>query len=140
MIDRQTAETAMNHWRAAKRPELSAAARLEQMLIAFQLVMTEVITDNDTVQRFWESTNLLALMIAAADDEPIDDGGTVRKDSMAEYQALHLSFRKWINTPVTANLPTGTIENGVPVTIPVTLTKTPAQLIMQPPVKVSTQP
>lgn len=38
MIDRQTAETAMNYWRAAKRTELSPAARLEQMLIAFQLV------------------------------------------------------------------------------------------------------
>jgi len=136
MIDRQTAETAMNYWRAAKRTELSPAARLEQMLIAFQLVMTEVITDNDTVQRFWESTGLLPLMLAAADDEPIDEGGTVRKDSMAEYQALHLSFRKWINTPVTANMPTGAFEeDGItPIMAPVTLTKTPAQLIMQPPV------
>ena len=77
-------------------------------------------------------------MLAAANAEAIDDGGTVRKDSMIEYQALHLSFRKWLATPVSAELPTGQFtEDGTPIRVPVTLEKTPAQLIMQPPARVT---
>lgn len=136
MIDRNVAEQINDHWRAAKDTGRTAGARLEDMLAAFQLMMGEVITDHDAVQRFWESTNLLALVLAAANDQPIDAGATVRKDSLIEYQALHLSFRNWLNTPVTAEMPTGVMDNvGQMIRVPVTLQKTPSQLILNPPVK-----
>ena len=137
MIDRNLAETIASYWREAKNPTLTPGARLERMLMAFQLLMAEVIADNDNVQRFWESTNLLAAILTTANDAAIDSGSTVRRDSLIEYQALHLSFRTWLATAVTAEMPTGQFDaNGVPIRVLVTLTKTPAQLIMQPPVKV----
>lgn len=136
MIDRNMAEQINEYWRKAKDTTRSTGARLEDMLSAFQLLMGEVITDHDAVQRFWESTNLLALTLAAANDQPIDAGASVRKDSLLEYQALHLSFRAWLNLPVTAEMPTGQFDNtGQMIRVPVTLQKTPSQLLLNPPVK-----
>jgi hypothetical protein len=100
-------------------------------------MMGEVITDHDAVQRFWESTNLLALILTTPNDQAIDSGATVRRDSLIEYQALHLSFRYWLNSPVVAEMPTGQFDNlGQPIRTTVTLQKTPSQLIMNPPIKV----
>ena len=52
MMDRMLAEQIAGYWREARNPALTPAARLERMLTAFQLMMTEVIADNDNVQRF----------------------------------------------------------------------------------------
>lgn len=136
-MDRNSVESVNNYWRNSRDISKTAGARLEDMLTAFQMMMQEVITDHDSVQRFWESTNLLALILAAADDAAIDSGATIRKDSLIKYQALHLSFRKWLATPVTAELPTGQIVDGVPERVEVTFAETPTQLIVNSPVKVT---
>lgn len=134
-MDRNSLEVTNSYWHRSRDISKTSGARLEDMLTAFQLTMAEIITDHDSVQRFWESTNLLALIIAAADDATIDSGSTIRKDSLIKYQALHLSFREWLTTPVTAKLPTGQVVDGVPVRVEVTFTETPTQLIVNSPVK-----
>jgi len=134
MIDKETAAQIANHWRQSDNPDLTPAARLEAKLTAFQMMMTSVINGVDGVQRFWDSTDLLTAILAAENDEPLDTGGTVRKDAWVKYQALFLSFRVWLNTAVEANLPTGLVD---PPTVPVELDETPAMLIMRQPQRVT---
>lgn len=140
MISKQLVSQLENYWNQAQNPEVPVAVRLEHMLTAFQVMMTSVINDNDAVQRFWESTNLLPAILSAENDQAIGEGGTIRKDAWVKYQVLHLSFRTWLSTPVSANLPTGQLdENDEMISVPVTLTETPAQLLMQPPARVSNE-
>lgn len=138
MINRRSAETIDHIWQQSKLPELPPGQRLEFMLLAFQMLMQEVINDADSVQRFWDSTGMMAALLQA-DDAAGVAGGTIRKDSLIEYQALFLSFRQWIDSPVSTEMPTPQQDgNGNWIKVPVTLDKTPAQLLMQQPQKVAT--
>lgn len=140
MINRRSAETIDHIWQQAKLPELPPGQRLEHMLLAFQMLMQETISDVDAVQRFWDATGLMAALLQAGSGEGVA-GGSITKESLIEYQALFLSFREWIDSPVSVELPTDQQnENGDWIKIPVTLTKTPAQLLMQQPQKVAQEP
>lgn len=138
MIDRELSNQISSYWRQSDSPDATPAARLEAKLTAFQMLMTAVINGADGVQRFWDSTDLLTAILFAADDEPLDNGGTVRRDAWIKYQALFLSFRQWLNTSVAANLPTGMLdEDDNPIMMPVELEETPAMLIMRQPARVT---
>lgn len=138
MINRRSAEAIEGVWQQAKLPQLPPGQRLEFMLLAFQMLMQEVIIDIDAVQRFWDSTGMMAAILQSENDEGVA-GGSVRKDSLIEYQALFLSFRQWIDSPVSTEIPTPMQdEQGNWIKVPVTLNKTPAQLLMQQPQKVTT--
>ena len=140
MINRRSAEAIDYIWQQAKQPELPPGQRLEYMLRAFQMLMQEVIADVDAVQRFWDSTDLMAALMQAGSGEGVA-GGSITKESLIEYQALFLSFRTWIDSPVSVELPTDQQhEDGSWIKVPVTLDKTPAQLLMQQPQKAAQKP
>lgn len=135
MINRRSAESIEQIWQQSKLPELPPGQRLEFMLLAFQMLMQETIVDVDAVQRFWDATGLMAALMQAGSGEGVA-GGSITKESLIEYQALFLSFREWIDSPVTAELPVAMGEDGEWIKGPITLEKTPAQLLMQQPVKI----
>jgi len=134
MITRNLSSQIEGYWQQSDSPELTAAARLELKLIAFQLMMTAVVTGVDGVQRVWDNTGLLVKLLAAAEGAALDSGGTVTKEAWIKYQTLFLSFRDWLSTPVSANLPTGTLDvDGVMITFLSELEETPVMLIMRKP-------
>lgn len=134
MIDRELASNASNYWRQSDMPGFSPAQRLEAKLTAFQMIMTSIIGGVDNVQRFWDSTDLLTALVTAEAGAALDEGGTITKEAVIKYQTLFRSFQNWLNTEVSADLPTGTIgPDGNMVMMPMTLEETPAQLIMRRP-------
>jgi len=138
MITRNSSNQIEGYWQQSDSPELTAAARLELKLKAFQMMMTAVVTGVDGVQRVWDNTGLLVKLLAAEEGGALDEGGTVTKEAWVKYQTLFISFRTWLNTPVSANLPTGTLDaNGVMITFLSELEETPAMLIMRKPEKVT---
>jgi len=138
MITRNLSSQIEGYWQQSDSPELTPAARLELKLTTFQMLMTAVISGVDGVQRFWDNTALLVALLAAAEGAALDSGGTVTKGAWVKYQTLFISFRTWLNTPVSANLPTGTLDaNGVMITFLSELEETPAMLIMRQPEKVT---
>ena len=138
MITRNLSSQIEGYWQQSDSPELTAAARLELKLIAFQMLMTAVVTGVDGVQRVWDNTALLVALLAAAEGTALDEGGTVTKEAWIKYQTLFLSFRDWLSTPVSADLPTGTLDiDGVMITYLSELVETPVMLIMRQPEKVT---
>jgi len=138
MITRNLSNQIEGYWQQSDSPELTPAARLELKLTTFQMLMTAVISGVDGVQRFWDNTALLVALLAAAEGAALDSGGTVTKEAWLKYQTLFISFRTWLNTPVSANLPTGTLDaNDVMITFLSELEETPAMLIMRKPEKVT---
>lgn len=126
MFDRDTTNQIAALWRDSKSVTLSAAARLERMIDAFLLPMRVIVDAVESVQKFWDSADLAALMTAAENTEALDAGGTVTKASVYKYQVLFLAFKTWLNTPVSITIGETEID----------LTETPAQLIMRQPEKV----
>lgn len=127
MIDRDTANEISAAWRESKSVTRTPAARLESMFTAFLLPMRIIIDAVESVQRFWDSAGLADLLAAVQDTEALDSGGTVTKASVTKYRILFLSFKTWLNTPVSVTI--GETQ--------LTLDETPAQLIMRQPEKVS---
>jgi hypothetical protein len=113
-------------WRESRSVSRTAAARLEAMIAAFLLPMRVIVDAVESVQKFWDSADLAALMAAAENTEALDSGGTITKASVYKYQYLFLSFKIWLNTPVSVTIGESTVD----------LTETPAQLIMRQPEKV----
>lgn len=125
MFDRETTNQIAALWRDSKSVTLTPAARLEAMIAAFQLAMRVITEDIESVQKFWDNSGIIASFAAAGNTEALDDGGTITKASVYEYQVLFLAFKQWLATDVEATIGEGTV----------TLTKTPTELIMQQPEK-----
>lgn len=126
MIDRELASEISAAWRESKSITRTPAARLEAMFTAFLLPMRVIIDAVESVQRFWDSAGLAELLSAAEDDEALDAGGTITKAGVTKYRVLFLSFKTWLNTPVSVTISGNQL----------TLDETPAQLIMRQPEKV----
>lgn len=138
MIDKETAYEVANYWRQFNSPAQTQAQRLEAALPAVKLMMTALINGLDSVQRYSDSTALVTAILSAGAGEAIGESGTITKESWVEYQTLFLSFRQWLNTPTSALLPTGTLdENDEPITFLSELAKSPATLIAEQPGRVA---
>jgi len=138
MINRRTADLTDGYWQQFSSPESTRAQRLEAALTAFQIAMTAIIGGADGVQRFSDSTDIVTAILSASEGTALDSGGTVTREAWIKYQTLFLSFRNWLNTPTSAPLPTGTLdENDEPETFLSELDETPAMLIMRQPARVT---
>lgn len=127
MFDKETTNEISALWRESRSVSRTAAARLEAMISAFLLPMRIIVDAVESVQKFWDSTDLATLLAAAENGEALDSGGTITKQSVSKYQALFLAFKVWLNTPVSVTIGEVTID----------LDETPTQLIMKQPEKVS---
>jgi hypothetical protein len=127
MFDKETTNQIAALWRESKSVSLTPAARLEAMIAAFQLAMRVIVDDIESVQKFWDTSGIIDSVATATSGNAIDAGGTVTKESILEFQVLFLAFKQWLAADVEATVSGQTV----------TLTKTPTQLIMQQPEKVS---
>jgi hypothetical protein len=127
MINKQQQQKIEELWTESDSVNLSPAARLDKKIEAFLTAMRTILRAAGDVQMFWDNADLLALMLAAGEGEPLDPGGTVTKESVLEYQILFLSFQHWLDQNVEADV-LGTVQ---------TLDKTARQLIMRQPEKVA---
>lgn len=126
MIDKHTQTQIQNLWRESHSTTLTEAARLERMTDAFLLSMRSITNSVEAVQQFWDNTDMLTLLAAAAEGEALDAGGTITKEAVVKYQVLFLSFKEWLSAATTATV----------LGQETTLTETPLQLIMRQPEKV----
>lgn len=127
MIDRESQRQIEDAWRNSKSTTATPAARLEYMIEAFLLTMRPLVDAVESVQIFWDNTEMDTLLAAAATGGALDSGGTITRESVADFQVLFLSFREWLAAACEADV------NEVTVT----LSETPKQLILRQPEKVS---
>lgn len=127
MISKNEARKIEAAWEQARDLNLTPAAALEYMIAAFFPLMRILINAVESVQTFWDSTGLLAALVAAGDNDALDSGGTYTKSFVYKCQLVFLSFKVWFSTPVSVDI--GETTHQLPLT--------PRQILFSNPTKVS---
>lgn len=123
MLTRELARQIEAYWDQSQNPILSGVQRFEAMMRAGILLARVTVAIVDAAQNHWDNSGAGAAILAATDGEAADDG-QYDVEYIKEIQMMYLSYKAWLTTDVEATF----MGN------PVTVDKTPRELIMQAPV------
>lgn len=119
MLTKEMAAQIQSYWNQSQDPTVSAVQQFEAMLRAGLLLARATVNIVDAAQNHWDN----AAILAATDGEAAGNG-QYDVEYIKEIQMMYLSYKAWLTTDVEATF----MGN------PVTVDKTPRELIMQAPV------
>lgn len=122
MLTRQMAEQIQRYWEQSQDPTVSAVQQFEAMLRAGLLLARATVNIVDAAQNHWDNSGAGAAILAADNGTAAGDG-SYDVEYIKEVQFMYLSYKNWLTTNVEATY----LGN------PVSVDKTPRQLIMQAP-------
>lgn len=123
MLTRELARQIEAYWEQSQKPTMSGVQRFESMMKAGLLLSRVTVAIVDAAQNHWDNSGAGAAILAATDGEAADDG-QYDVEYIKEIQMMYLSYKAWLIADVEATFMGG----------PVTVDKTPRELIMQAPV------
>lgn len=122
MITREIANQIQAEWNRSQDPTVSAVQQFEAMLRAGLLLARATVNIVDAAQNHWDNSGAGAAILAATNGTAAGDGA-YDVEYIKEIQFMYLSYKEWLTTDVAATY----LGN------PVTVDKTPRELIMQAP-------
>ena len=123
MLTRQMAEQIQSYWNQSQDPTVSAVQQFEAMMRAGLLLARATVNIVDAAQNHWDNSGAGAAILAATNGETAGDGA-YDVEYIKEIQFMYLSYKEWLIADVEATY----LGN------PVSVDKTPRELIMQAPV------
>lgn len=125
MLTKEMAAQIQNYWNQSQNPNTSAVQQFEAMLRAGLLLARATVNIVDAAQNHWDNSGSGAAILSASNGEAAGDGA-YDVEYIKEIQMMYLSYKAWLIEDVQATF----MGN------PVTVSKTPRELIMQAPIAV----